>query len=68
MLGSKGTIEDQNPEKLPHIRKKDFNQTGFKEIKSNHKKDLNDLKHELELWIKSYLANNQKDHNNIDDI
>lgn len=60
MLGSKSSIED--PEKLPQIKnpRRELNQTGFNKDSKSHKKELSDMKHELELWIKSYINNQQK--------
>lgn len=44
-----------------------MNTTGFNNTnEKSHKKQLNDIKAELELWIKNYLMNNQKDNKDFE--
>jgi hypothetical protein len=51
--------DHNNPEKLPIIKKarRDINSSGNEK---SHKKEIADLKHELEMWMKSYFMSQQK--------
>ena len=65
LAGSKNSLSDEkNPEKLPAIhrpKRKDPNLTGFqdKEKSGFGRKDLAELKAELEAWLKNLLDSNQ---------
>lgn len=56
-LGSKASIDDKNSDKLPLIKR---NRAKDRDVsineKSTSKKDVADIKAELQAWINNYLA------------
>ena len=69
MAGSKNSLnDDKNPEKLPTInrhRKREANFTVYQEKDKSgiSRKDLAELKAELEAWIKSLFDENKEKEN-----
>ncbi len=71
LSGSKSNItEDKNPEKLPALnRPRKGNMTVYQEKDKSgiSRKDISELKAELEAWIRSLFEEN-KDRENLEDI
>jgi hypothetical protein len=58
MMGSKNSIQEDKNDKLPLIRRaKGRDRDLSTHEKSSAKKDMSEIKNELQLWLNNYLAN-----------